>query len=276
MTAAAVERAIALNGVAVDRNTAAFRWGRAQIAVPEQVAAAVATREDPGPAAIDLAAGLDDRIEAVAGDDEALRSLLTMLAADLVGYQNRSIADDYLATLDEVASREREVLAGSTRLTAAVARGLHKLTAYKDEYEVARLMLHPDGVAEARSLAQATGGRISWQLHPPALRAMGRSSKIAFGSWTTPLFRVLRRMKWLRGRRLDPFGHTQIRRTERALAGEYLTALRTVLDGLDVSRLDDAVALAELPELVRGYEDIKMRRVSEFRDRLERAVAGFR
>jgi indolepyruvate ferredoxin oxidoreductase len=198
-----------------------------------------------------------------------------MLAADLVGYQNRSTAESYLETIEEVASREQEVLAGSRRLTAAVARGLHKLTAYKDEYEVARLMLYPDGVAEARDLAQSTGGRISWQLHPPALRAMGRSSKIAFGPATTPLFRVLRQMKWLRGRVLDPFGHTKIRRTERALVGEYLAALRTMLDGLDASRLDDAVVLAELPELVRGYEDIKMRRVPEFRERLERAVAGF-
>jgi indolepyruvate ferredoxin oxidoreductase len=160
-------------------------------------------------------------------------------------------------------------------LTAAVSRGLHKLTAYKDEYEVARLMFDPDGLSGARAMARSTGGRISWKLHPPMLKAMGRSSKIDFGRWTSPAFRVMTRMRWLRGHWIDPFGHTEIRRTERALVGEYTGALWSVLERLDASRMDDAVALAELPDVVRGYEDVKMRGVASFRERLAAAVAGF-
>lgn len=272
----AVEQAIELNGVAVDRNTAAFRWGRAQIAVPEKVVEqTAATREIPPPA-VRLAPDLAERVGRIARGDEKLEALLGLLASDLIGYQNRKTAEAFLDEVARVADRESEVVPGSTRLATAAARGTHKLIAYKDEYEVARLMFDPESVAPAHAMARTTGGRVSWRLHPPLLRAMGRSSKIGMGMWTSPMFRFLARMKWLRGRTLDPFGHTEIRRTERALTGEYRTALTTMLENLTPAQIDDAVALAELPEVIRGYEHIKMRRVEEFRDRLGVAVANFR
>ena len=276
LSADAVEQAIELNGVAVDRNTAAFRWGRAQIAMPARVAEQAPATDQLAASAASLAPDLAERVSHIGGGDEKLEALLGLLAVDLIGYQNRKTAETFLDNVAWVADREREVVPGSTRLTTAAARGIHKLIAYKDEYEVARLMFDPESVAPAHALARATGGRVSWRLHPPVLRAMGRSSKIGMGMWTSPMFRVLARMKWLRGRALDPFGHTEVRRTERALPGEYHTALTAMLENLEAGRIDDAVALAELPEVIRGYEHIKMRRVEEFRERLSVAIAGFR
>jgi indolepyruvate ferredoxin oxidoreductase len=268
ITPSSIEKAIELNGVAVERNTAAFRWGRTQIARPEIVAER-AGHDDPtrGPAP-QITSDLAEKVATISRGDEPLESLLTMLTADLVGYQNRRTARSYLGEIARVADRETDVVAGSTLLTTAAARGLHKLMAYKDEYEVARLMFDADGVEPARELARKTGGRISWHLHPPALRFMGRSSKIGFGRWSAPGFRLLARLKWLRGRAIDPFGWTEVRRTERALPGEYLAALASMLEGLEPATLDQAVEVAELPQLIRGYEDIKMRRVAEFRERL--------
>ena len=272
----ALEQAIELNGVAVDRNRAAFRWGRAQIAMPERVAEQVPATDEEYAAGADLDSELAERVHHIGGADEELKALLELLAADLIGYQNRKTAISFLDDVARVADREREVVPGSTRLTAAAARGIHKLVAYKDEYEVARLMFDPVGIGPANALARASGGRVSWRLHPPVLRALGRSSKIGMGMWTAPMFRILARLKWLRGRALDPFGHTEVRRTERALPGEYQTALTTMLDNLEAECIDDAVALAELPEVIRGYEHIKMRRVDEFRERLGVAVERFR
>jgi indolepyruvate ferredoxin oxidoreductase len=143
--------------------------------------------------------------------------------------------------------------------------------AFKDEYEVARLMLLP----EARAAAEAVGGlgaNFSWKLHPPALRALGRTSKMSFGSWTSPVFMALRSGKRLRGTRFDPFGRTELRRLERKLPGEYLDALERVYRALDRGSFDLCVEIAELPDHVRGYENLKMRRIGEYRERLRRAI----
>ena len=104
---------------------------------------------------------------------------------------------------------------GSTAFTAAVARGLHKLTAYKDEYEVARL--HLEWLATV-----APGSKVKFQLHPPVLRALGRKRKIGFGRSFVPMLRLLRRARVLRGTPLDLFGLPEVRRIERQLPGEYL------------------------------------------------------
>ncbi|MFQ5557095.1 MAG: indolepyruvate ferredoxin oxidoreductase family protein [Acidimicrobiales bacterium] len=270
VSAESVEQAIALNGVAVERNIEAFRWGRCRIADPDALNDVLDDHQVAPPPALprEIRAKLDD----IADGSRDLRSGLERFAADLVGYQNARTALDYLDAVAEVGSREQAVSPGSTRLTAAVARNLHKLVAYKDEYEVARLMLDPEAIRPARELASTTGGRVVWQLHPPILRAMGRRSKMSFGGWSTPMFRVLTRMRWLRGRALDPFGHTSLRRAERALPDEYRLALASALDHLTVDNLDAVVALADLPDLVRGYEDLKVERIAEFRARLRAAV----
>ena len=143
--------------------------------------------------------------------------------------------------------------------------------AYKDEYEVARLLIDADARAEATALADGTG-RVRFQLHPPVLRELGMQRKIAFGNWAVPGFRVLARGKRLRGTPLDPFGRTKVRRAERALTSEYLDALADVLADLTADNLGEAVRIAELPDLVRGYEDLKLARIAEFRAQLAAVV----
>ena len=220
----------------------------------------------------DLPAALRSRVEELAGHGE-LADTVAMLAADLVGFQDEGYAAMFLDAVADASSAERRVAAGSTRLTEAVARGLHKLMAYKDEYEVARLMLLP----EAQATADAVGGAdatFAWQLHPPMLRALGMDSKLTLGRWARPAIRALRRGKRLRGSRLDPFGRTEMRRLERTLPGEYLEAMQSVYEGLTADRLDEAVAIAELPDRVRGYEDLKLRRIGEYRRELSERLAA--
>jgi indolepyruvate ferredoxin oxidoreductase len=266
--AASIERAIELNGVAVAANRAAFRWGRLQVANPEQVSAACAAAEPaPPPVRTRLPADLEVRAAALAGDEAGLGATLRLLAADLVGFQSRRTAAEFLAALEEVAAREVEVVPGSTRLLAAAARSLHQLTAYKDEYEVARLLLDEAGSAPVRRVA-GEGGRIRWLLHPPTLRALGLRRKLEIPAWTAPAFRLLAAARCLRGTLLDPFGHTRLRRIERALPGEYRAALARVLAELKPERLDDAVAIARLPAGIRGYEDLKLVRVQQYRTQL--------
>ena len=146
--------------------------------------------------------------------------------------------------------------------------------AYKDEYEVARLMTLDEGIGPAKDLA-GNDGSIAWKLHPPMLRALGMERKISIGTWATPGIEALARGKRLRGTALDPFGRAEVRKVERALPGEYLDAIETVLDNLSNANLVDAVAIAELPDLVRGYEDIKLGNVQTYRTELATKLADF-
>jgi indolepyruvate ferredoxin oxidoreductase len=170
------------------------------------------------------------RIAALAAPP-ALRVALTRYAAELVAWQSARSARAWLDVLERVARAERAVDPASTRLLAAVAANLFKLTAYKDEYEVARLMTDADGLAAAREVA-GRRGKIAWRLHPPLLRAMGLSHKIAIGAWAAPLVRLLAKGKVLRGTALDPFGYTHVRRLERELSGEYVAAVDHVVAAL--------------------------------------------
>ncbi len=167
---------------------------------------------------------------------------------------------------------ERQRTPGRTGLAEAVARALHKLMAYKDEYEVARLHLDPE--VQADIAAQfGPSVRVQWNLHPPLLRALGLTRKIKLGSWFTPAFRLLRAMKGLRGSALDPFGRAEVRRVERALPGEYRAMVETALARLSPETHDLAVKLGELPDEVRGYEDIKLENVKRFRETARHLLA---
>ncbi|MDO9174867.1 MAG: 2-oxoacid:acceptor oxidoreductase family protein, partial [Actinomycetota bacterium] len=240
-----IERAITLNGVAVDKNLAAFAWGRAWFV---------------DPSATDDAAGL------VAADDPL--PLRERLEADLVGYQSAAYAARFTAVVEEV-----DVL-GHAELTEAVARHLHKLMAYKDEYEVARLLLLP----ESRAQAEAVGGkrtRVTWLLHPPALRSLGMHRKLHFGAFTRPAFWLLRAMRRVRGTPLDLFGLAHVRRVERAMVPEYVEAVHSLLPHVTADNLAEAVAIASLPDRVRGYEHLKFERAAAYRAELSRRVAAF-
>jgi len=154
---------------------------------------------------------------------------------------------------------------GQSRLSEAVARYLFKLMAYKDEYEVARLHLKND-IARALAAEYPGGVKLSYNLHPPMLRALGMTQKIKLGSWFDPIFGLLARLKSLRGTALDPFGRAEVRRVERLLPVEYRGLVEKSLVGLSPETYARAVKLAELPDLIRGYEDIKLRNVQRFRD----------
>ncbi len=230
-----LERAIELNGVAVQKNLAAFRWGRSWVCEP----AVVERHAHPVGAAADDA------------------PLVTRLADDLRAYQNAAYASKYRAVVERVEA------AGHPELTEAVARNLHKLMAYKDEYEVARLLLDtaPKGA--------------TFLLHPPVLRSMGMKDKIELGSWSRPAFRLLRAMRRVRGSFIDVFGWAEVRRTEREMIPEYIDAVDALLAHLRDDNVAEAVAVAQLPDRVRGYEDLKMERAEAYRDELAARLTAF-
>ena len=273
-----LERAIRLNGVAVENNLSAFLWGRCWAADPAAVEKLAAERDPVGASTdivtvTEMSTRLAGRIDALAAPDAVARTL-RLLAADLVGYQSERYASRFIEGVGRAVRSERAVGGDSLDLTESVARSLHKLMAYKDEYEVARLMLLPEA-AIAAARAGGDTARISWKLHPPILRALGMREKMAFATWTAPAFRILATGKRLRGTGADPFGRTRLRRTERDLPREFLAAMDTVYGSLEVDNIEAAVAIARLPDQVRGYEDLKERRIVEYRDRLSEAIGRF-
>jgi indolepyruvate ferredoxin oxidoreductase len=263
VSADALERAIRLNGAGVERNLAAFGWGRACVAAPDAVAAATRREPEPRPALDHFARTLVDSLAATGTE---LHRLLEVRVPELVAYQGRSYAERYADALRVVQTAERERAPGRSELVEAVARNLFKLMAAKDEYEVARL--HLDAVERAR-LRDELGPRakVAFMLHPPLLRALGLRRKLRLGAWFVPVLRLLRRMRRLRGTALDPFGKTRLRRIERALPGEYEQLVGDALSTLGPATHARAVELAELPDLIRGYEAIKLRNVERFRER---------
>ncbi|WP_026423156.1 indolepyruvate ferredoxin oxidoreductase family protein [Actinokineospora inagensis] len=248
VTAAAVEKAIELNGVGVATTVQAFRAGRKAVLDPAWLTGSPTTEVPPSPLA-----------EGFTGE---LRRLLDIRLPELVAYQNKAYAQRYLATVRAVADAEAAAGLPGT-LAEAVARNLFKLMAYKDEYEVARLHLDAHVEVEAKF---GPGTRIGFALHPPLLRAIGMRRKITLKRTARPAFTALRALRVLRGTAVDPFGLARVRKVERALITEYEALVPTLLTALD--RYDLAVEIAALPDLVRGYEDIKLTSVAAYREKL--------
>ena len=240
-------------------NIAAFRWGRAAVADPAAFAAATgsdrSTIQPTAPAGIDLGE--------LTGET---RRLVGVRAAQLIDFQSPRIARRYVADVLAVWRAERAVGEDSA-FSEAAARGLHKLTAYKDEYEVARLLTEP--AFEARLQAEVPGGvKRRYRLHPPILKAIGRQKKIAFGPWMRPVLRLLAKGRIVRGTPFDPFGYMAVRRTERELRDSYRAMVLRLADELTDASYGAAVAAAEAADLVRGYEDVKLANVERYRARL--------
>jgi indolepyruvate ferredoxin oxidoreductase len=273
LTATAIEGAITLNGVAVEMNTQAFRVGRLLVADPGWVGTVRRRRAGAVEATPRLSAEARQLVDSVGATGE-LRRLVEVRVPELAAYQDARYAVEYAAFVRRVADAEQRAMPGETRLAEAVARFLFKLMAYKDEYEVARLHLEP---AMRASVAAEFGetARLRYHLHPPLLRALGWRRKIALGCWVEPLFRLLVAGRRLRGTALDPFGYAQVRRVERALVGEYRQLIERALTDLSPAGYDRAVAIARLPELIRGYEAIKLRNVERFRAEARRLDAAF-
>jgi indolepyruvate ferredoxin oxidoreductase len=262
---AAVEEAIRLNGAAVESNLAAFRWGRAAIADPDAVAAALAPPV-PAPAPVDPATRAS--LQRTGADGE-LRRLLEIRAPELAAFQNAGHAERYLDDVMRVARVEQERTGGASSAVAeAYAEGLFKLLAYKDEYEVARL--HLDAVERQRRDAQfGEDAKVQIMLHPPMLRAMGMQRKLRIGAWAFPALHGLHAARRLRGTRLDPFGYAHMRRLERALIDEYRTLVDAALEHLTPATAAQVAEIAALPDVIRGYEEVKLRTVDEFRLRAQ-------
>ncbi|GIK85058.1 MAG: indolepyruvate ferredoxin oxidoreductase [Betaproteobacteria bacterium] len=246
LSARAIDRAIELNGAAVDVNRRAFAWGRLAFHDPERVERMARPPE--------TARGSDHALAATL--DEAIARRVEYLTA----YQDAAYAQRYRALVDRVRAAER-ALGSGTRLTDAVARNYFKLLAIKDEYEVARL--HTDGEFECQVATAFEGDyRIAYHFAPPLWAkpdpVTGAPRKRRYGPWVRPLLAVLAKLKGLRGTLLDPFGHTEERKRERQLIADYERLVDELLRGLSPQRLDLAVELAGLPAAIRGYGHVKL------------------
>jgi indolepyruvate ferredoxin oxidoreductase len=261
----ALERAIGLNGVAVDANTRAFTWGRLAASDLEAVRAiATSTVHEV----------LDEPVA-----EESIDELVAGRVAELTEYQDAAYAERYRAAVEKVRAVEAERVVGSDALAKAVARYLYKLMAYKDEYEVARLMGDP---GFWRNLEEQFEGdlRVEFNLAPQILNRRdpdtGRAKKRTFGPSMRKGFALLAKGKRLRGTPLDIFGRTAHRRQERALIGEYEATIDELLVGLDGETLELAVEIACVPEHIRGYDLVKESHLKEAQERQTELLKKFR
>jgi indolepyruvate ferredoxin oxidoreductase len=260
VSVAALEKAIEMNGTAVPFNLNAFALGRLYAHDREAV-------EKTLPA---------ESLEAP--EEQSLDDLIENRVQHLTDYQDRAWADRYLDTVRKVQAAERAVAPDSTALTRAVAFSLAKLMSYKDEYEVARLYSSP-AFFEKLEQTFEPGYELKFNLAPPLISrtnpSTGLPMKREFGSWMLPGFKILARLKGLRGSTFDIFGYSQERKQERRLIDEYESLLGQVLAGLTSDNLPTAVELASLPEQIRGYGYVKDKSMAEAEVRKGELLAAY-
>ena len=262
LSAASLERAIELNGVAVEFNQQSFQWGRRAAVDAERV------RRLARPA------------EVVAIGEHFSRSLDELVERRvqfLAAYQDAAYAQKYRALVEHVKTVELQKV-GSTKLAEAVARYYAKLLAYKDEYEVARL--HADGALEQKIAGMFEGDyRLVFHLAPPLFAprdpTTGELRKMRFGPWVLPILRLLKGLRRLRGTPFDLFGYTDERRTERALIREYESTVERLLARLASGNHALAVQIASIPEEIRGFGHVKMRHLAAARKKQDELLARF-
>ena len=239
----AIERAIELNGASVASTLAAFRWGR---------------RAANDRASVERLAAPPATVVPFARLPRSLDEIVASRTAHLTAYQNAGLARRYAALVDRV--RAAEAGTGKSGLAEAVARNYAKLLSYKDEYEVARLFADPAFHAQLDRQFEGEW-RLKFHLAPPLLasrdRRTGHLLKQAFGGWMLPAFRLLAKLRFLRGTAFDPFGHTSERKVERALISDYERVIDEVLAGLCVENHELAVRLASVPDDIKGYGHVK-------------------
>ncbi|HWI10864.1 MAG TPA: DUF6537 domain-containing protein, partial [Burkholderiaceae bacterium] len=246
---AAMQRAIELNGVAVESNLLSFALGRLAAGNP---------------------AALRDEASTKA-DDDTLEGLIARGINHLTGYQNAAWARRFEAAVRR-AQQAEQACSGSDAslpLTRAVARSLMKLMSYKDEYEVARL--YTDGGFQ-RQLADQFEGDVKLEFHmaPPLLARPKNGQppkKIALGAWMLPAMKLLAKGKALRGSWFDLFGHTEERRMERNLVTQFERCIDELAANLTAERLPSAIQIAALPQSMRGYGHVKIANVALTRAR---------
>jgi indolepyruvate ferredoxin oxidoreductase len=256
---ASIMKAIELNGVSVAFNKAAFDWGR------------TAAHDLPSVLRLVTPAKVIEFKRSQSLDDLVKRRVELLTA-----YQNADYAAAYKAFVDQVRATE-EKLGKGTRLTEAVARYLHKLMAYKDEYEVARLYTDPAFMAKIDGMFEGDV-KLKFHLAPPLFAKKdkdGHLVKQEFGPWMMKAFGVLAKLKGLRGSALDPFGHTADRKMERALIQAYRATVDGLLPRLTAENLAQAVAIASIPEDIRGFGHVKERHLDAAKRKEAALVSAF-
>ncbi|MGA8261951.1 MAG: indolepyruvate ferredoxin oxidoreductase family protein [Arenicellales bacterium] len=246
----AIFKAIEVNNVAVEFNKQAFTWGRRAAWNLEAVQSQ-----------------LGDSVEPFKPLDR-LEDIVDYRADQLTRYQDADYAKVYRDFVERVCRAEESVAPGETRLATAVAKSLHKLMAYKDEYEVARLFASGDFMRRVKE--QFKGDyRLKFHLAPPLLAkrdpVTGHPKKRAYPGWTLHLFKVLAGMKFLRGTRLDPFGYGSERKLERRLIEEYRETVEKLIGDLSADNYELSVRIAELPQQIRGFGHVKLENVDKVR-----------
>jgi indolepyruvate ferredoxin oxidoreductase len=272
LEAESIEEAIRLSGVAVDMSLAAFRWGRMAVVDRAFVEAEVG-RQKPGGSVITLhkkpqlspaAKAIVDSI----GADGEVRRLVEIRVPELIAFQDEAYARRYAEVVKRVVAGEQKAVS-SSRLAEAAARFLYKLMAYKDEFEVARLHTDPAFLAELD--AQFPNGySVKYNLAPPLLSktdpVTGHPQKKQYGEWMFKAFKRLAGLKRFRGSSLDVFGKTEERRTERQLVEEYIQLLDQILAKLSPVNHAAAVALASVPDEIRGFGHVKEKNLAAARE----------
>jgi indolepyruvate ferredoxin oxidoreductase len=265
LTAASIEKAIQLNGEAVKMNLEAFRWGRRAVAEPEVIA------------------GLMNQIKAPTESrqiSESLDEVIERRVAFLAEYQNAAYGERYRALVERVRAAESKAVPGQTALTEAVAKSLHRLMGYKDEYEVARLYTNGHFAKQIASTFEGENLRYEFHLAPPILARRdpqtGVPRKMTFGPWMLKAFGVLARFKGLRGTALDVFGYTEERRTERQLIRDFEALLEEIVANLNPANHATAVGLATVQQKIRGYGHIKERNLKTAKAEEADLLARFR
>lgn len=269
---ASLMRAFELNNVAIDKNKEAFEWGRyLAIHGPDAV------NTDP----LDPLSLEDDAIGSTQPITmmESLDTLIERLSKRLIAYQDEKYAEQFKQIVSSIRDVERSI-AGShaRRLTQTVARNLHKLMAYKDEYEVARLYLDDHFYARLRRQFEGEPGK-DYQLYvhlsPPSLKMKDGNNeprKKKFGPRIFMLFKILTKLKFLRGTRFDPFGRHPDRVLERQLIAQYLETLDQIKLSLSDANYDIALELANYPDDIRGYGHIKEKSVEVVAQKREKLL----
>ena len=245
----ALTRAIELNGVTVDKNIEAFEWGR--VAAFDKN---LLPKTDP-----------DTRV-VVVDMPETLDSLIVKGATKLREYQSRAYAKRFEQAIEKISVVERQIKpTGTLNLSMAIARNLAKLMTYKDEYEVARLHSSKTFKDQLRKQFAGEPGKdyqLNFYMAPPMISKRdvhGHLVKRRFGPWMGGVFGLLRHCKVLRNTFLDPFGKTHERQQERQLIEDYFELIDTFCQSLTQANRPVAIALAELPDMIRGYGHVKER-----------------
>jgi indolepyruvate ferredoxin oxidoreductase len=253
-------RAIELNAVAVDNNKTAFEWGcRAahNWAEVEQL-----LKLNPSTVSV-----IDFKKR------DALEDIISKRVEFLTAYQNAAYASKYIYFIEKIRDKEASLkgdsLVKALPLTEAVARNLFKLMAYKDEYEVARL--HSDGTFEKKINAMFEGDfKLNYHLAPPLLakkNGKGELQKQQFGPWMLTSFRLLAKLKGLRGTAFDVFGRTVERQMERALIADYTRSMEQVLQRLTADNMSVALEIARIPDGIKGFGHVKDKNIAAARVR---------